>query len=78
MFTLLTLLFALGTETAPTKSLLFDKVIGLAEAANELISKLDVPGMVNTVEPVCVIAPPAVTDNEPPFVRVIVGNATAV
>ena len=52
MFTLLTLLFALGTETAPTKSLLFDKVIGLAEAANELISKLDVPGMVNTVEPV--------------------------
>ena len=52
-------------------------MIGLANKANELISKLDVPGIILDV-PVSVIAPPAVTDNEPPFDKVIVGNAMAV
>ena len=56
--------------TAPVSALLCVKVMALPPAV-----KLEVPGTVKA--PVCVMAPPAVTEIDPPLFKVKVGKAMA-
>ena len=57
-------------DTAPVNALFCVNVIGLLPAV-----KIEVPGTVNM--PLCVIAPPAVKDIDPPLVNVTAGKAIA-